>query len=232
LWLALMPIVTPVVLIAAAALTESMDHKPAWLVTIAPALRTLGDKNVALTVAAAIGLLTFWLRRTNSANSAAPRDTDAKKAVAEALSSAAVMVLIISAGGAFGHVLRQTDIAATIKDLVPVSKLALLPLAFLLAAAARTAQGSAIVSMITAVAIVAPLAAGASLGYHPVYLACAIGCGSKPIMWMNDAGFWIITKTSGLTEAETLKTATIQMTIMGVVGLLATMLAAWALPMG
>ena len=36
-------------------------------------------------------------------------------------------------------------------------------------------------------------------------------------MWMNDGGFWIIAKVSGFTEAEMLKSATVMMTIMGVV---------------
>jgi len=48
---------------------------------------------------------------------------------------------------------------------------------------------------------------------------------------MNDAGFWIIGRISGLTETETLKTATIELAIMGTVGLLATMLGAWLLPL-
>ena len=47
---------------------------------------------------------------------------------------------------------------------------------------------------------------------------------------MNDAGFWIIGRMSGLTEAETLKTATVMMALMGVMGLLATLLLAWLLP--
>jgi GntP family gluconate:H+ symporter len=50
-------------------------------------------------------------------------------------------------------------------------------------------------------------------------------------MWMNDAGFWIITKISGLTEVETLKTATVLMAIMGCVGLIVTMIGAWLWPL-
>ena len=73
--------------------------------------------------------------------------------------------------------------------------------------------------------------AGGELGYHPVYLALAIGCGSKPIPWMNDSGFWIISKMSGMTEAETLKTASVMMSLMGVVGLGAVLLAAVVFPM-
>ena len=71
----------------------------------------------------------------------------------------------------------------------------------------------------------------AALGYHPVYLAMAIGCGSKPGMWMNDSGFWIIGKMSGFSEGHTLRTATVMMTVMGVAGLVATVLGAWLLPL-
>jgi GntP family gluconate:H+ symporter len=85
--------------------------------------------------------------------------------------------------------------------------------------------------MITAAGIIAPIAAGMSLPFHPVYLAVAVGCGSKPFMWMNDSGFWIIGKMSGFTEAETLKTASLMMVVEASVGLVATMLGAWLVPM-
>ena len=59
----------------------------------------------------------------------------------------------------------------------------------------------------------------AQLGFHPVYLALAIACGSKPLPWMNDSGFWVIGKMSGMTERETLTTMTVMLSITGVVGL-------------
>ena len=108
--------------------------------------------------------------------------------------------------------------------------LLILPVAFFLTTAVRIAQGSATVAMITAVSVVAPLAA-AGLAFHPVYLALAIGCGSKPIPWMNDSGFWIIGRMSGMTEGETFKTASIMMSLMGVVGFVAVVIGAWWFPM-
>ena len=75
------------------------------------------------------------------------------------------------------------------------------------------------------------LAGGQGLGFHPVWLALAIGCGSKPIMWMNDSGFWIIGKMSGFTEGETLKTASVMMIVMAVTGLAIVMLGAWWFPL-
>jgi len=50
-------------------------------------------------------------------------------------------------------------------------------------------------------------------------------------MWMNDSGFWIIGKMSGFSEGHTLRTATVMMTVMGVAGLVATVLGAWLLPL-
>ena len=74
--------------------------------------------------------------------------------------------------------------------------------------------------MITAVSILAPFASNPTeMGFHPVYVALAIGCGSKPLAWMNDSGFWVICKMSGMTEAEGLKLVTPMSAAMGVVGL-------------
>jgi GntP family gluconate:H+ symporter len=245
LWLSLTPIVLPVLLIAAQAIVGASDHASISRAqglfgksTVAVFLRileTLGETNMALTLAAAVGLLMVWSRRVPQEGGASPNAADRKKRaspVGQALASAGVMILIISAGGAFGQMVQQMDVAAEIKDLMPASKLALLPLAFVLTAAVRSAQGSAMVAMITATGIVSPIAlAPGGLGYHPVYLAMAIGCGSKVFPWMNDAGFWIIGRMSGMTETETLKTVSVMMVIMGVVGLAATMVGAWLLPM-
>jgi len=71
----------------------------------------------------------------------------------------------------------------------------------------------------------------AGLPYHPLYLGLAIGCGSKLVPWMNDAGFWIICKVSNLTERETLKTFSPMLIIMGFTGLIVIMLAARFLPL-
>ena len=59
--------------------------------------------------------------------------------------------------------------------------------------------------MITTVGMFAGLSDPTSSGFHPVYLALAIGCGSKPFPWMNDSGFWVIGKMSGMEEKETFR---------------------------
>ena len=66
---------------------------------------------------------------------------------------------------------------------------------------------------------------------HPVYLFAAIGFGGLPISWMNDSGFWVVCKMSGMTEKETLKTFSAVLTIMGIIGLFVILILAKLFPM-
>jgi GntP family gluconate:H+ symporter len=85
--------------------------------------------------------------------------------------------------------------------------------------------------MITASAMLASLATPEVLAFHPVYLATSIGCGSLFGSWMNDSGFWIVARMSGLTEVEALKSWTVMIAILGGVGLVTTIAMAFVLPM-
>ena len=70
-----------------------------------------------------------------------------------------------------------------------------------------------------------------TLGFHPVYLALTIGCASKIFPWMNDSGFWVVSKTSGLNERETLRTLSVMFSLMGVAGFLIILVAARLFPL-
>jgi GntP family gluconate:H+ symporter len=85
--------------------------------------------------------------------------------------------------------------------------------------------------MITAAGMMAAMMEGQVLPFHPVYLALAVGFGGLCIVWMNDSGFWIIARMSGFTETEVLKTWTVTLAVMSVLGLLITGLLAWLMPM-
>jgi GntP family gluconate:H+ symporter len=107
----------------------------------------------------------------------------------------------------------------------------MLVMAFALTAVIRVAQGSATVAMITSAAIVAPVMQSVALPFHPIYVALAIGCGSKPLPWMNDSGFWQVATMTGMTTGQTLRSFSVALTIMGVVGFAVTLLGAWVLPL-
>ena len=147
--------------------------------------------------------------------------------VQSALASGGVVILITAAGASFGTMLQQTNIAASIRELAEqykITGLMVLPMAFLVTAVVRTAQGSATVSMITSVGIFAGMAA--TLPFHPGYLAMAIGCGSKPFPWMNDSGFWVVGRLAGFTEGETLQTFSCIISLLGIVGIIVTLIMA------
>jgi len=183
-----------------------------------------GDKNIAILMGAIFALLVL-------ANQKKTTKEKLTAFVQTALMSGGGIILITAAGGAFGGMLQQTGISARIADLTKDFQMALIPLAFLITAIVRTAQGSATVALITASGILAGMASNANLGFHPVYLCLAIGSGAKLIPWMNDAGFWIMLKTSNLTEKEALKTIAPMQSIMGLAGVILTMIAAWLFPM-
>jgi len=221
IWLAAAPIFLPVVLIAGKTLLMSLStiQLPGLLTTL---VNFSGEKNIALTLAAGIAVLTLLWKTSRE---------ETLPAIKKAITTAGVIILIIGAGGAFGSALQQTGISKSIQFLASEYQVAILPLAFLLTTLIRTAQGSATVAMITSAGTMISIADPAQLGFHPVYLALAIGCGSKPIWWMNDSGFWVVSQMSGMTEGEGLRNLTPLLVVMGVTGLLVTMLGAYLFPL-
>jgi len=108
----------------------------------------------------------------------------------------------------------------------------LLGLGAFIASMIKIAQGSCTVAMITSSAMIAAmLTSTKTLGYHPAYLATAIGGGSMIGSWMNDSGFWIFVKMTGLTEAEGLKSWTPLVAIVGLTAIIVSFLLAIILPM-
>ncbi len=216
----LTPIILPVLLIAGGTLVTHTNAPESFQ----RLLSVLGDKNIALAIAAGLALWTLASRTQNT--------KQLGEQMQGALQEAGLIILICCAGGAFGSILLQTAIGPYLEHKVggQVDPIWLLPLAFLVTTIIRAAQGSATVAMITTVGIVGGFAS-MNLGYHPVYLALAIGCGSKPLPWMNDSGFWVISKMSGMTEKETLQTFTACLSVMGIVGIVVTILGAKLVPL-
>ncbi len=214
----LLPIILPVVLIGGETILSAAEVSAPWI-------DFFGDKNIALFLSAAAAVMLLVRHRPDGVGSS-------KKAIQEALASGGVIILITSAGSAFGSMLKDTGIADLISSSITGRQsLMLIPLAYLMTALIRTAQGSATVAMITAGGMVAPLATGTELSYSALYLALAIGCGSKPISWANDSGFWVIGSMTGMTPVETFKTVSVMMILMSLAGLAVILLGATVFPL-
>jgi GntP family gluconate:H+ symporter len=184
----------------------------------------VGDPVIALFIAAVISLVML-------ARQYQYKLKELKKPIEETIYSAGMIILITATGGAFGAMLQQTSIGSWLAGIMPDYQLAILPVAFLISVVIRTAQGSATVAMVTAVSMLTALNTPGALSFHPVYIAIVIGCGSKIFPWMNDSGFWIICKMSGFTEGETIRNFSFLLTVMGITGLIATMILAKFFPL-
>jgi len=235
------PVILPIVLISMTTVFElaSLSSKagPGWgagfialcggdagFATVRGWVDFIGHKNIALLIGAVISL---WVL-------ARQRGFGLKKLeqlVGPPLETAGMIILITSAGGAFGLALRNAGVGDAVESLAQGYSLNLILLGWLVAAVVRVAQGSATVAMLTASSIMAPMIAGGALDCHPVYLFTAIGFGAMFFSWMNDSGFWVVSRLSGMTEKETLRTWSIQLTANSVIGLLVTLALSKLLPL-
>ena len=229
LWISLLPILLPVVLISAGTIVKTIAEGAAEgssFRQFADVVAVLGNVNLAMLLATAIAM---WMLKTKRQLTLAKLS----RTVEVSLMSGGVVILITAAGGAFGAMLKAAQIGPAIAELVPGEStgVMLLILGAVIASVMKIAQGSGTVAMITASAMVAAMITSTdSLGYHPAYLATAIGGGSMICSWMNDSGFWIFVKMTGLTEAEGLKSWTPLIAIMGLASVIVSLVLAIVLP--
>ena len=227
LFASLSPILIPVLLIAGKSIILQFIPTGGDGVNgiIWESLMTLGDKNLALTLGALLALRQLLKSKLQE-------KPELAESVKSSLQSAGVIILITGMGGAFGGILQQTSLGLEVSAFVSsqnFGSLAILVVAYFTTSVIRIAQGSATVAMVTSIGIVGGLVEQ-GIGIHPVYLALAIGCGAKPIPWMNDSGFWVVGKLSGFTEAETFKTFSVVIALQGVFGGIAVLTLAYFLP--
>lgn len=227
LGISLLPVLIPLVLICLdTAISNFLKGAQAGslFTQFAAFIKFFGDKNIAIILG---GVAALWVMAKNKKD----KGQNLSPFVQSALMSGGGIILITAAGGAFGGTLQQTGISAKIAELTAGYQMALIPMAFFIAAIVRTAQGSATVALITASGILSGMASQANLAFNPVYIGLAIGCGSKLVPWMNDAGFWIFCKLSDLTEKEALKTISPLLVVMGLTGLVVILIGAKLFPL-
>lgn len=141
----------------------------------------------------------------------------------DCLAPTASILLVIGAGGGFNRVLVESGVGTAVADVALGSQASPLILGWIIAALIRVATGSATVAMTTAAGIVAPIAL-ATPGTSAELLVLATGAGSLVLSHVNDSGFWLIKEFFNMSVPQTLKTWTVAETIIGVAGLVFTLL--------
>ena len=232
LWLSLAPIVLPVLMISTHTITSQVAKGlggSETLTRVTGITGLLGNPNLALLLSAAVAMWILVAYRKLTL-------TELGKRTETALMSGGVIILITAAGGAFGIALQQAGVKQAILDFVGSNGqdmgLMMLVLGFGVASIMKIAQGSSTVAMIVTSSMIAAMGVTREmLGCHPVYLCTAIGAGSLVGSWMNDSGFWIVSRMSGLTEVETLKAWTVILAIVGCLGFVFSVLLARLMPL-
>ena len=233
-----LPIALPVLLISLVSILgfcKKLSSEEGYLNSesfagIFPYLEFLGNSNVAMTLAAGFAILGLLCQMAAKQE----KDLASKlgKTLQDPLSTAGVILLITGAGGAFGAMIRMSGVGESVGSIAEEFDISYVLLAWAVTAFIRIAQGSATVSMITGVGLMAAVIGdGDALGYHKAYVFLAIGFGSITLSWMNDSGFWVVQRLSGFTEKETLKTWSVLLTAISLLGLFLCLLGSALLPL-
>jgi gluconate:H+ symporter, GntP family len=220
---AFLPVTLPFGLLALASLVTLPALKAGLSPSLFQFLKVAGDKNIALAIGAIVAVVVYarqkhisW-RRVGSV-------------LGKPVEVAGGIILIVSAGSAYGKMIERTGLGVAVHDLAGGGSVNFVLLGWGLAAAMRVAQGSATVAVVTAIGIVAPIAASAGSSVHPLYLFLAIGYGSKFMPWMNDVGFWLFARWGGMTPGETIRSWTFMSSFAATVGLAEVLLVSWQWP--
>ena len=233
LFMAALPVAMPVVLISLVSILKLVAKDTVSGQEWFKYLEFFGSPNIAMLLAAiaAVYTLAAQLIKDSKVSDDGLMST-LSKAMEDPLQTAGVIILITGAGGAFGGMIRMAGVGGTIEGLVTSYNISLILLAWGATAVVRIAQGSATVAMITGVGLMSSVIGdGSSLPYHSLYIFLAIGFGSITLSWMNDSGFWVVQRLSGFTEKETLKTWSVMLTAISLLGLIQIMIFSTLFPM-
>lgn len=202
----LAPIMLPLLMIGGVSAAQlGMAALPAWL-------ELMGDKHVALGAGMVAALIL-------ALSSVGGRKDTLHGLLGRPLEMAGPIILITAAGGAFGAMLRAAGIGEAIAAMAGGVNLNYVILGWLIAAVLKMAQGSSTVAMITATGMLTAAAGETGWGVNPVWVMLAIGYGSLALSWANDSGFWLVSRLCGWDEKTTLKTWTVVLSSISLIGL-------------
>ncbi len=175
----------------------------------------VGHPVVALLIGLLLGI-TFHLKN---------KLIDFSKIMEEGVSQAGPILIITGMGGAFGSVIKDSNLTGNLIQLIPNSAnsgILIIILAFLLSALLKTAQGSSTSAIVIVSALFSTLVGGTFFtgSLAITCLVLAIGAGAMLVSHTNDSYFWIVSRFSNLTMKQTLKTFSVATFIQGVTALL------------
>ncbi|MCG6187460.1 gluconate:H+ symporter [Maribellus maritimus] len=180
-----------------------------------PFIKGIGDPVIAMLLSVLFAIYTLGIRRGK-------RMKVVMDGMVQAISSIAMILLILAGAGGLKEVLVASGISDYLGRLLSQSGMSPLILAWLIAAVIRVSVGSATVAGMTAAGIVLPLASNP--GVSPELMVLAIGSGSLMLSHVNDGGFWMFKEYFNISVKETFFTWTVMETTISIVGILVILL--------
>jgi len=214
--LSLLPIATPLILIAIGSLLAVMKVPEGNVVL--KGLAFIGQPIIALLIGTLLSLLLLKNKAMKSINSI----------LDSAIEKAGPILIVTGAGGMFGLVIKETGVGAYAGEFFLNTGLGL-AVPFLIASILKTAQGSSTVAIITAASFIAPMLPALGLDSETGKLLAMIsmGAGSMMVSHANDSYFWVISRFSGINSNTTLKVYSTATIVMGIVTFLCVWLASF-----
>ncbi|BDM65067.1 gluconate transporter [Shewanella sp. NFH-SH190041] len=201
------PILIPIVLICLGSIAN-FPAKPLGSDSLYQLFNFLGQPLNALMIGLLLSLA--LLKRPD-------RMAEFGERISEGLTVAAPILLITGAGGAFGAVIKASQIG----DFLGTSLSALgigIFMPFVVAAALKSAQGSSTVALVATSALVAPLLGdiGLASDMGRVLTVMAIGAGAMTVSHANDSFFWVVTQFSRMSVSQAYRAQTMATAVQGI----------------
>jgi len=196
LWLAMLPILLPILLIFANTLVSTFA-KLSGDSTLAQSLlgqafAFAGNPVIAVGLGVVAALYGLVPRR--------PRD-EVIAEMEKGVESAGIILLVTGAGGALGAVLRDSGAGQYMGEWVATLPIPAVLIPFVIASLVRLIQGSGTVAMITGASIAAPILASIP-DVNLVFAAQAAAIGSMVFSYFNDSYFWVVNRMLGVKSAK------------------------------
>lgn len=214
--LSLLPIITPLVLIAIGSLLTVLNVSDTNIAL--KGLSFIGQPIIALMIGVMLSLLLLKNIAMKTVNSV----------LESAIEKAGPILIVTGAGGMFGLVIKETGVGAYAGEFLLQTGLGL-AVPFLIASILKTAQGSSTVAIITAASFIAPMlpALGLDSETGKLLAMLSMGAGSMMVSHANDSYFWVVSRFSGISSNTTLKVYSSATIVMGIVTFLCIWLASF-----
>ena len=127
-----------------------------------------------------------------------------------------------SLGGAFGEVLKNSDLSNIINESalnLSLSPIHILFFAFIICALLKTSQGSSTSSLIIGSSILFPILQSMNISdpWMIALIVASLGSGAMTVSHANDSYFWIVTQSTSLNISEGYKKFTLMTLFQGII---------------